>query len=92
MKTNKFQYSDLSSVAWVNSWWIGAVLVLLAALTIIPAISNSDGVSGPIIGIILVGILLFSYPYIHYRINGGEVQRIPPRYVKNKEFLSTNYL
>lgn len=86
------RYPDLSSVAWVNSWWVGAVFLFVLALVLIPALSTTDSVGIPLLVLILASTLLFSYPYIHYRINGGAVQRIPPRYIQSKEFMSTDYL
>ena len=86
------RYADLSSVAWVNSWWAGAVFLFMLALVLIPALSTADAVGVPLLVLILASVLLFSYPYIHYRINGGAVQRIPPRFVTDKKFMSKDYL
>lgn len=85
------KYSELSSVAWVNSWWLIAVFLCVLAVSLVSGLDRTDSVGLPLLALIFLVALLLSYPYIHYRVNGGLVQRIPPRFVHKREFMSKAY-
>ena len=85
------KYSELSSVAWVNSWWLVAVFLCVVAVSLVSGLNRSDSVGPPLLGLIFISSMLMAYPYIHYRVNGGLVQRIAPRFVPDRPFMSEEY-
>ena len=90
-ETSGVKYSELSSVSWVNRYWVIAVFLLAAGLNLMAAIKDGKGVADenlplfwPMFAIIIILCLVIIYPYYHYRIEGGYVKRIPPRFVSEK--------
>lgn len=83
-RTEKLKYSQLSSVAWVNSTWVVLALGSILTVSLIPALLPYRDGSLPLMVALCVTSLILMYPYIHYRVNGGAVMRIPPRYVFDK--------
>jgi hypothetical protein len=95
-KTALIKEEKLSAVSWVDNRW--AILVVLVFLSInATAFAGSSQPGNDFIAIILVslhllGIGLLSYPYMHYREEGGFVKRIPPRFHSQKPFYSKKNL
>ena len=85
------RYSQLSSVAWVNRYWVIGVFCLAAAINLMSAIRDGQNASDkelpvfwPMFVCILALAVVISYPYYHYRMSGGYIKRIPPRFVQEK--------
>ena len=76
-------YHSLSSVAWVNKYWVFAVIVSMLIINVFSYKFGLDGFWG-ILTMIIVLALLLMYPYYHYRKSGGYVKRIPPRFATEK--------
>ena len=72
----------IQSVAWVNNYWVAVVLGFLVTINLVSAFDKSE--SPALLLLISAAVLLLIYPYIHYRVNGGRIQRIPPRFYENK--------
>lgn len=94
-RTLKMARGSISSVAWVNSWWLVVVGLCLLAVVLVAALVRTEAGGAALLALITGAALLLTYPYIHYRVYEGKVQRIPPRFIptgKGKPFLSKNYL
>lgn len=80
----RVSYSQLSSVAWVSRGWVAALFVLVLAINLVSGLFKGLGAFWYLFsGMVLVAGLL-AYPYYHYRVSGGFVKRIPPRFVTEK--------
>lgn len=91
LEAEEKKYSQLSSVSWVNSKWIAFALISLLVISLVPALVPYNDGSLPLMIWLIVGCVVLAYPYIHYRVNGGMVKRIPPRYIYDKpSFSKTN--
>ena len=83
-------YRTLSSVAWVNKYWVLTVLAVVFVINVLSFQLNLDGFWAILVLMfVLVGLL--SYPYYHYRRSGGFVKRIPPRFVTEKPVFVQKY-
>lgn len=82
------KYSELSSVSWVSSRWVILAIVSLVIINLIPALVSYEDGSIPLIIWLIIGSIVLAYPYIHYRVYGGLVKRVPPRFDFEKEFFS----
>lgn len=75
-------------MAWVNSSWVVLVLATLAIINAVPAFLDYNDGSVPLMVFLVIGSIILAYPYIHYRVNGGYIKRVPPRFDLEKEFFS----
>ena len=82
------KYSTLSSVAWVNRYWVATALALLLTLNVLAGVSIQKNTVNkyfwPMFVMIILLLGTLAYPYYHYRKHGGYVKRIPPRFVTEK--------
>lgn len=76
-------YSNLSSVSWVNSKWLILSLSIILTITIIPAVLSYSEGSLALMLLLGAGCVVLAFPYIHYRVNGGTIRRLPFRVQKN---------
>jgi hypothetical protein len=95
-KTALIKEEKLSAVSWVdNRWFILVILTFLsinAAAFAGSALPGKDFISFILVSLHLLGVGLLSYPYLHYREEGGFVKRIPPRFHSQKPFYSKTNL
>lgn len=81
----------LSAVAWVNNRWAFFVVLTIFVINVIAALGillRNENLSILLIICFVVAIILLSYPYLHYRQQGGYIKRIPPRFYTEKPFFS----
>lgn len=84
------------AVGYVEDWrWISSLTLSVIAILVMtskPVEERMDPVAIEYSVLFLLFFLsvLVSYPYLHYRLQGGQFQRIPPRYHSDKPFLPTN--
>lgn len=81
------------AVGYVEDWrWTASLIFTIVAILVMtskPMEEKMDVVAIEYSVLFLVSMLaiLVSYPYLHYRMQGGQFQRIPPRYHHEKKFL-----
>ena len=88
MSSEVAKYSQLSSVAWVNSTWLILVVFSLVIINALPAFLDYKDGSVPLMVFLVIGSMVLAYPYIHYRVNGGFIKRVPPRFDLETELFS----
>jgi hypothetical protein len=74
------RYKNLSSVSWVNSTWVIALMLTVAFIVAVAALNPGLNVFWPIFIALWVLLFILMYPYYHYRQAGGFIMRIPPRF------------
>lgn len=82
-----------NAVGYVDDWrWISGITVVVIAILVstskpVEEAYDPIAVEYAVLGLLFILAILVSYPYLHYRLQGGQFQRIPPRYHHTKPFM-----
>ena len=79
-----------NAIGYVSDGWWTYALVFLSVSTIVLSSSVLDDNTEitekqndwALLSSLVLLALVVSYPYVHYRVSGGQFQRIPPRYTQ----------
>jgi len=88
------QMAKENAIGYVSEGWWTYALVFLSVATIILSSSVLDDNTQitekqkdwALLSSLVMLALVVTYPYIHYRVSGGQFQRIPPRYTHTIAF------
>lgn len=80
----RLNYGKLSAVAWVGLNWVLMLFILVTTINVVSVAWSDDDAFWVIFPCLVAIVGVLSYPYYHYRKQGGYVKRMPPRSVQNK--------
>lgn len=83
-----------NAIGYVSEGWWTYALVFLSASTIVLSSSvlgdntqiTEEQNDWALLSALIILSIVVTYPYIHYRVSGGQFQRIPPRYTHTIAF------